>query len=169
MTNLSALNLDPNVQESDGEFTVLPAGKYKAALVGDELKDNKSGTGKILILKLQIIEGQFASEIVKDNINITNPSAQCAAIGQGTLKRVCNLCNVQYPPQDTTGLMGKPIVITVGVEEFTSNKTGKTLQSNKIKKYEPANTAIPQAIASPVQNTQEAQPQQAQAKGGSSW
>ena len=168
MSDLSGLNLDANVQENDGEFTVLPAGKYKMVMVGDELKDNKAMTGKILVVKLQIIEGQFAQEIVKDNINITNPSPQCQAIGQGTLKRICNMCQVPYPPQDTNGLMGKPMVVTIGVEEFTSNVSGKTLKSNKVKKYEAGNTAMPQqaAQAQPAQqgNNGQAQPVQ-QASG----
>ena len=150
MTTLAGLQIDPNVKEADGEFTVLPSGKYKAVLVSDELADNKAKSGKILKIKLQILEGQFAQELLTDNINITNPSAQCQAIGQGTLKRICNVCNVPFPPQDTNGLMGKPMVVTVGVEEFTSNVSGKALKSNKIKKYEPADTLIqpqPQANA----------------------
>ncbi len=164
MANFNGLGLDPNVQESNGAFTVLPAGKYKVAMVGDELKDNKSGTGKILVVKLQVIEGTHASTEIDDNINLTNPSPQCQAIGQGTLKRICNLCDVQYPPQDTNGLMGKPMVVTVSVEEFTSNTTGKTLQSNSVKKYEPGNTVITEQTAQATQQTQNgqmAQPQQA--------
>jgi len=159
MTDFTGVNLDPNVKESDGGFTVLPAGKYRACIVSDELKDNKNNTGKILGIKLQVVEGQYASEILTDNINITNPSAQCQAIGQGTLKRICNLCQVPYPPQNTNGLMGKPMVVTVQVEEFTSNNTGNKLKSNKIKKYEPSDTAIP--AASQQQMTQPQGQQQA--------
>ena len=144
MANLAGLSIDKDVEESLGAFTVLPAGKYKAVLVADELKDNKKKTGKILELKIQIINGQFAQEIIKDNLNITNPSAVSQAIGQGTLKRICNLCNVPFPPADTAPLMGKPMVITVGVETFKSNTSGKDLQSNKIKKYESADTPMPQ-------------------------
>ena len=165
MANLNGLNIDPEVQESNGVFEVLPAGKFKVAMVGDELKDNKAGTGKILEIRLQVIEGQYAQEIIKDNINITNPSAVCTAIGQGTLKRICNLCNVQFPPQETAGLMGKPMVVTLGVQEFTSNTTGKVLKSNTVKKYEAANTAIPANTPQPEQ-TQQQPAQQAQA---SSW
>ena len=153
MANLTGLAIDANVEESNGVFEVLPANKYKVAMVGDELKDNKAGTGKILTVRLQVIEGQYAQEIVKDNINITNPSAVCQAIGQGTLKKICNLCNVQFPPTETTGLMGKPMVITIGVQEFVSNTTGKTLKSNTVKKYEAANTAIP-AAPNPQQDNQ---------------
>lgn len=168
MTSLSGLGLDPNVQENTGEFTVLPAGKYKACIVADELRDNNSANGKILVIKVQVTEGQFAREILTDYINITNPSAQCQAIGQGTLKRICNICGVPYPPQDTTGLMGKPMVIDVKVEKFTSNTSGKELSSNKIKGYHPADT--PTTLNQPAQTTtqahgQAAQPQQQAASG----
>lgn len=143
MALLTELNIDPNVEEANGGFTVLPAGKYKMCMVGDELVNNKAGTGKILKLKLQVIEGQFAGEVLTDNLNITNPSPVCQKIGQGTLKKICNLCNVVFPPQDTNGLMGKPMVVTLNVEEFASNNTGKMLKSNKVKSYDAANTAIP--------------------------
>jgi len=157
MSNLNGLNIDGNVEENTGGFTVLPAGKYKAVLVGDELTDNKAKTGKILKMKLQVVEGQFATEILTDNLNITNPSQVAQKIGQGTLKRICNLCQVNFPPQDTDGLMGKPMVITVKVEEFKSNNTGNMLKSNKISKYDPADTSIPADMPAQAQ----AQPQAA--------
>lgn len=144
MANLNGINLDPNVQENTGAFTVVPAGKYKACLVSDELKDNKAGTGKVLTVKLQILEGQFATEIITDHINITNANPTAQAIGQGTLKRICSMCNVPYPPQDTTKMMGKPLGIDVRVEKFISNTTGKELQSNKIKAYGPPPAQQPQ-------------------------
>ena len=143
MTSLNGLTLDPSVEESTGEFTVIPAGKYKACLVGDELTDNKAGTGKILKVKVQITDGQFAGEILTDYINITNPNPQAQAIGQGVLKRICNMCGVQYPPQDTAPLMGKPLGIDVKVEKFVSITSGKELKSNKIKAYGPVPTTPP--------------------------
>lgn len=137
MADLSQANLNPNVPENTGTFTVVPAGKYSACLVGDELKNNKAKTGKVLELKVQITAGQFAGEVIKDNLNITNPSQTAQNIGQGTLKRICNLCGVPYPPQDTGGLMGKPLEINVKIEKFTSNTSGKELDANKIKAYGP--------------------------------
>ena len=161
MAMLTGLNIDANVEESGNGFTVLPAGKYKMCLVGDELGNNKANTGKILKLKLQVIEGQFTGEILTDNLNITNPSDVCQRIGQGTLKKICNLCGVNFPPQDTNGLMGKPMVVALTVEEFKSNNTGKMLTSNKVKSYEAANTAIPAQAQAPVGMTQgQAAPQQ---------
>lgn len=159
MANFAGLNIDSNVEEQTGAFTVLPAGKYLACLVGDELKDNKAKTGKVLKLKLQIIEGQFAGTIIDDHLNITNPNATAQAIGQGTLKRICNLCKVQFPPQDTNGLMGKPMVVELKVEKFTSNNTGKELQSNKVAGYHPADTKLGQAATAqqPAQGEQPVQ------------
>jgi hypothetical protein len=167
MANLTDIPLQADVAENTGEFTVLPAGKYKACIVADELKDNKNQNGKILVLKIQVTDGQFAREILTDHINITNPSAQCQAIGQGTLKRICNICGVPYPPQDTNGLMGKPFVVDVKVEEFTSNNTGNKLKSNKIKGYHSADTPTSMAPAQTAAQShgQDVQPQQQAASG----
>ena len=143
MANFTDLNLDPNVQESTGSATVVPAGQYKVVLVADELADNKNKTGKLLRLKLQIIEGQFQGEILKDALNLTNPSKQCQAIGQGTLLRICNLTSIPYPPADTAGMMGKPITIKVAVEEFTSDQ-GNVIKTNKIKAYAEVTANVPQ-------------------------
>ena len=161
MSNLNGLNIDPNVDENSGGFTVIPAGKYKAVIVGDELVDNKSNTGTLLNLKVQIIEGQYAQEIVVDRLNITNPSQVAQKIGQGTLKRICNLCKVKFPPQETSGLMGKPMVITVRVEEFESNTSDRLLKSNKITRYDPADTAIPTSVHTQAQAEPQPQMQQA--------
>ena len=160
MANLTGVTLDKNVQESNGEFVVLPAGKYKACLVHDELLDNKAQTGKILKMRFQITEGQFASEILMEHLNITNPSQIAQQIGQGTLKRICNVCKVPYPPQDTTAIMGRPMTLTIAVEEFASNTTGKMLQSNKIKKYDnvSATPAVPVPPVPPVPSAPQAVP-----------
>jgi len=157
MTNLSGVGLNPNVEENTGAFTVLPAGKYKACLVADELRDNSAGNGKILVVKVQIIDGQFSGEVLTDYINIINPNPTAQTIGQGTLKRICNMCGIPYPPHDTAGLMGKPLGIDIKVEKFVSNTTGKELESNKIKSYGPAPTqSQAQVSAQPVQETQAA-------------
>lgn len=146
MSDFTGLNIDKDVKESTGGFTLIPAGKYKACIVGDELKDTKAGTGKIWSVKVQIIDGEYFGEIITDNINIINPSEKAQAIGQGTLKRICNICGVPFPPQNTSGLMGKPLEIDVKVEKFTSNTTGNELESNKIKAY----NTISQAINKPA-------------------
>ena len=137
MADLTGTGLDPNVQENSGGFTVIPEGKYQVVIVGDKLVPTKAGTGKMLELKVQIIEGDHRGETIMDRLNIVNASSVAQAIGQGQLKRICNLCGVQYPPTSTDGLIGKPMMATVKIEEFKSNRTGEMLKSNKISGYNP--------------------------------
>ena len=135
MASLAGVQMDVNVQESGGDFEVLPAGHYKMVIINDLLKDNRAGNGKILKLKLQVIDGPHKGVTIDDHINLTNPNKQCQEIGQGTLKKICRLSNVQYPPADTTGLYGKPMSVKVAVQSFKSNMTGNDLQSNNVKGY----------------------------------
>ena len=137
MADLSTYNIDPDVEESTGEFIVIPEGKYKAVILSDDLSDNKAGTGKLLTLIVQVIDGKFAGHELKDRLNIVNQSTTAQRIAQGTLKRICNVTGVAFPPADTRKIYGIPMTITVGVEQFQSNTTNKTLQSNKIKAYGP--------------------------------
>ena len=140
MANLNGLGIDPDVKESTGEFIVIPEGQYQAVILADELTENKAGTGKLLVLQWQIVEGKFTGHELIDRLNILNQSVKAQSIAQGTLKRICNCCNVQFPPSDTRKMYGIPMTVTVGVEDFISNTTGKNLQSNKISKYDPAGT-----------------------------
>jgi hypothetical protein len=149
MANLNGLGIDPDVKESTGEFIVIPEGQYQAVILADELTENKAGTGKLLILQLQIIEGKFTGHEIIDRLNILNQSVKAQSIAQGTLKRICNCCNVQFPPSDTRKMYGIPMTITVAVEDFESNTTGKMLQNNKVKKYDPAGTKAKPATTSP--------------------
>jgi len=148
MANLSGLAIDPDVKESTGEFIILPEGKYKAVILNDELRNNKAETGKLLVLKVQIIDGKVTGHELSDGLNIINKSQVAQSIAQGTLKRICAVCKVPFPPSDTKKLYGVPMTITGGVEEFESNKTGKMLKSNKIKAYAPIET-----VAAPAQQT----------------
>ena len=139
MAQLGNLGLDPNVPESNGEFTVLPAGKYEMVIKQDVLKDNSKRTGKLLELTLEVIKGEYSGTEIIDRLNIINPSDVAQKIGQGTLKRICNLCGVPFPPDDSRKLWGIPIMVKVKVTEFESNTTGEKLQSNKVTSYSQVN------------------------------
>jgi len=149
MADLTNVGLDPNVPENSGGFVLIPEGRYRAVIVGDRLVSTKDTTGKILELKVQLVDGQHAGQTVVDRINIINKSAQAQAIGQGQLRRICGLTGCPFPPSDTTMMHGKPIEITVKIESFTSNTTGKMLESNKISGYNPV-PATPAKPASPA-------------------
>lgn len=144
MANLAGLPIDKDVRENTGAFTVLPKGRYRMVIVSDELADNSKGTGKILKIKHQVTAGEFKGVELTNNLNITNASSVAQAIGQGTLRRICSICRVEFPPADTRKLYGIPMDADVTVETFVSNTTGKELQSNKISGYNPVSTAPPE-------------------------
>lgn len=143
MADLTSMGLDPEVEENSGGFEVLPGGKYKMVVVADRVVPTKDNTGKLLEVKLQVVEGQHAGSGMVDRINIINKSPIAQKIGQGQLKRLCNLTGCPYPPSDTTRMYGKPILVTVKIEEFTSNTTGATLKSNKVAGYNPVSDVAP--------------------------
>lgn len=144
MVDLNDLNLDPNVKEQS-EYTVIPEGNYNAVIIQDKLVNTKAGTGKLLELKWQIVDGEFKNETIIDRLNIMNQSLEAQKIGQGQLKRICTLCNVVYPPQNTQGLIGKPVSIRIKHETFTSNTTGNELTSMKVSGYSPAKQEQPKS------------------------
>ena len=150
MANLQGINIDANVPEA-GSFTIIPPATYKAVIAGDKITTTKDGRGKMLELTVQIIEGPYTGLTIIDRLNIVNASQQAQNIAQGTLKRICGVLRAPFPPQNTDSLMGKPMLVTVGVEEFTSNKTGNPLKSNKIKNYAP----IPSVTSTPPAAVQE--------------
>ena len=140
MADLAGTNLDPNVPENTGGFTVVPEGKYQVVIVGDRLVDTKAKDGKILELKVQIIDGEHRGSTVIDRLNIVNKSSIAQAIGQGQLKRICNLCNVQYPPANTTGLIGKQMQNNnsqnvVGYRQEQRCATSYTAQTEQVLGY----------------------------------
>ena len=145
MANLSNVGLNPDVEAAGDGFEVLPQGEYTVVITNDEVKDNKKGNGKLIVLDMKVVEGQYTGSNLKDHINLTNPNQDAAKIGQGVLKKVCELCGVAYPPADTTALYGKKMNVKVVVDSFTSNTSGNELKSNTIKAYKKA-----QSVSGPV-------------------
>jgi len=135
MSDLSNMGMDPNTEETTGAFNVVPAGRYEMVIIADNLKDAKSGKGKVLSLTFQIVSGPEKDSTIIVRLNIKNTSEVAERIGQGTLKRLCRLTGVTFPPANTDHMKGKPIMGTVVVKSFKSNNTGDMLESNDIKAF----------------------------------
>ncbi len=59
-----------------GEYTPVPAGSYRAAIIRSEFKDTKNGQGKYLELVFEILEGPSANRLLSSRLNLINPNAQ---------------------------------------------------------------------------------------------
>lgn len=133
MADLTRLNFNPaNVEEMSSDFELIPHGTYPVVIVDSDIKDTKAGNGKILELKYQIIEGPFTSKMLIDRLNIKNPTEIAEKIAHSNLKDICNSVGFTGELTESSQLHGKPFSVSVEVEEFESNTSGKTLQSNNV-------------------------------------
>lgn len=134
MANLLPMNFIPeNVEDMGDGFKVVPPGTYNVVIVDSDVQDTKSG-GKMLVCKYQVIDGQYVGDTLVDRLNIVNASDQAQKIGLSQLKNICDAVGHTGQLKDSNQLHGKPFAVKVTVEDFESNKTGKTLKKNKIEK-----------------------------------
>jgi hypothetical protein len=136
MADLAPLGFNPAETEDMGDgFKVIPPDIYNVVVVESDVRDNKKGTGKVLVLKYQITDGQQVGNTLTDNLNIQNPSEVSQKIGLSQLKHICDAIGFVGVLKDSNQLHGKPFAVKVVVEQFESNTTpGKMLDSNKVEK-----------------------------------
>lgn len=120
---------DPNQPEES--FEIVPAGEYTTIIEASDYTPNKQGTGMILKLTYQIIDGEFKGRKIFENLNLQNENAQATQIAQRALNSICLAVGVQHV-QDSAQLHGIPLIIDVSVKEDAIY--GK---QNKIKKHIP--------------------------------
>lgn len=164
MAQLGTFNPDA-VEDNRGDFEPLPPGMYTAQIIASELAATKSGSGQMLKLTLEIVEGPAARRQVWDNLNIVNGNAQAQEIAQRTLKRICNAVGHVGVLTDSDGLHFKPMRVRLAIEEDRSGQYGPR---NAVKAYEPmgGRPAAPAQTQSSYSPPTQAAP--AQASGGAS-
>lgn len=143
MADMTSLHYDPAKIEDLGDgFRVVPPGIYNVVAVDSDLKTTKAGNGKVLELKLQIMEGPEVGVTLMDRLNLVNPSEMAQKIGLSQLKNICDAIGLKGQVRDSAQLHGKPFAVKVIVEEFESNReAGKMLKSNRIERRMARQTA----------------------------
>lgn len=149
---------------------LIPAGKYLAQAVSGEKKETRTG-GKMLVLKFEIMDGDYAGSIITQRYNIVNDSQQTMLISQ---QQIGNLGQCVGVPRfrDAELLFFKPVIINV---KISKDKSGQYSDSNEISYYESVDGAQPpqhpaNSAPHPASNTNRAVPpsQQRAAAGGGS-
>ena len=113
-------------------FTPIPAGSYIAQVVESEIKPTKNGTGQMMNLTFEVLDGQYKNRKVFGRINVVNQSAEAERIGQSQLSALCHATGVMQL-QDTVQLHNKPIKIKVKVRV---DETGKYDDQNEVTGFE---------------------------------
>ncbi len=67
-------------------FSIVPTGVYTVCVGSSEVKDTKNGSA--LILGYKILEGEHEGKLIKDFLNIVNPSAEAQRIAHERLATV---------------------------------------------------------------------------------
>lgn len=109
-------------------FEALPPGKYKAIIIGSEIKSTKAGTGTYLSVQCEVIDGPHKGRRVYDNINRTNPNEVAVEIGNQTLAAIMRATDC-LNASDSSDFHNKPIGIKLETRDYRGD-----LQ-NEIKGY----------------------------------
>jgi len=162
---MARLDYNPDTVE-DQERELLPPGMYTAQVIESDLVAAKTGSGQILNLTWEIVEGPCAKRRVWDRLNIVNANAQAQEIAQRQLKRLCTAIGHAGVLSDSDQLHFKPHRIRVAVEE---DKTGQYAPKNVVKGFEAlgGRTAPAQGLGQSAQTQSEPAQQRAASGGGS--
>ena len=132
MGNLSGVDMS-TITPNDGEYTPVPNGNYKVAMVKSEKVINSKQTGKIFNLEFQITEGTYYGKIIKETLNWEHTNLVCVQIGQGRMSAISHAIGL-IPKDDTSELHNKPLIIEVICEKYF-DKNGEEKQTNSIKSF----------------------------------
>lgn len=121
-----AQSVEPNAPRD-----ILPPGKYNAQVVRSEMKETSTG-GQMLVLEMEILDGEFANRHVWDRLNLVNNNPKAVEIAQQTLSAICRATG-QLQVSDSEQLHMKPLSITVAVRPAQ----GQYGPQNDVKGYAP--------------------------------
>ena len=114
----------------------IPKGEYQVVIVESDKVPTKAGTGFLLKLKLQIVEGEHKGRTLTDRLNLWNPNEVASRIAQGTLSAICRAVNV-LTPQGSEQLHHKQLTAVVDVRQLDEGV------ANEVKGYKPRQTSAP--------------------------
>ncbi len=127
--------------ENQPQADVVPKGEYVAVLVASERLETNDKTGAYLNCQWQIAEGEYQNRVVFEKLNLwlddsTDGRRKAVLIAKGQLSKICRAVGI-LTPKSTDELLGRPILIKVGIEEKDDGYGPK----NKIVDYKPRDGA----------------------------
>lgn len=133
MADLGFTSKQEDVKDYKDGFEIIPPGWYPVVIIESEVKDNSAETGKLLELKLEVQNSSRSTLI--DRLNVVHESEVAQRIGRAKLAKIAESIGHKAAVKDSSILHGRPFDVKVSIENFTSNTSGETLQSNKITGY----------------------------------
>jgi len=110
---------------------LIPNGKVLAQAIEAEVKETKAGSGKILNVTFEIMEGPNEKRRVWDSFNYQNANQTAEGIARRQLAKFTKAISLG-PFRDAEQLLFKPVIIDVGVQK---DKSGEYPDRNNIRGY----------------------------------
>lgn len=121
---------DPSeVPEDERSFDPIPAGDYQMQVIESKIEDTKSGSGQMLTLTLEVIDGPYANRRIWDRLNIQNQNPDAQRIAQRALADLCLQLDL-VELADSEELHFKPFWAKVTVQ---ADKSGQYGPSNRVR------------------------------------
>lgn len=133
MTTYFETPFDPN-QETASAFDLIPAADYVAQLVEIGVAPTKTGSGRQLTGRFQIMEGPYENRQVYFRAMVTHTSEQAQKIGRRAIKDLCDATGIVHAMTDASGFLYKPVMIKIGIEK---DKAGFYDDKNIVKRVMP--------------------------------
>lgn len=162
---------ESELEAERGDFSPLPAGKYKACLVEIGDKDNPSqaftvaynGKGEYLRTVWEIVDGQYKGRKLFENLQLkrygnTEKDQTTAKIARGKLSRICLAYGISGSLKDTNQLLNKPAVLVSVKVRAGSGDYGPSNEITNWKSLVPQQQQPSAPPAQPDPFTPEAQP-----------
>lgn len=118
-----------DVPEDERSFEPIPQGVYKVQAIEAKIEDTKSGSGQMLVLTLEIIDGPFANRRIWDRLNIKNENPQAQSIAVRAMADLCLAIGLAQV-RDTDEFLFKPLSVRVGIRQ---DKTGQYGPQNTVR------------------------------------
>jgi hypothetical protein len=132
---------DASGVEPNAPLEALPPGDYKVQILQSEMRVTKAGTGQMLWLDMEVLEGPLQSRHVYDQLNLINPNPTAEEIAQRTLSAICHAVG-KLQVSDSEELHFLPMIVKVAV---------RPNGYNEVKGYKPvAQQGPPPAVPIPA-------------------
>ncbi len=123
-------DFDASQVEPTVGFEPIPAGQYKAIILGSEMKGTRAGNGHYLELCFQVIQGEFQNRRLWARLNLDNPNKTAVEIARRELSAICHAVGVKQPG-DSSALHDRPLLISVTCKRRDDNGE----MANEVKGY----------------------------------
>jgi hypothetical protein len=117
------------IPEDDRNFEPIPAGTYRLQVIESKIEPTSTGSGEMMTLTLEVIEGPYDKRRIWDRLNIVNQNPDAQRIAQRNLADLCLAIGVTQL-KDTEQLHHKPFSGRVTVQP---DRTGQYGPQNRVR------------------------------------